>query len=107
MAKPRIKVPKKVQAGQVFQVKALVSHKMESGQRKDKKTGENIPRMIINKFVAKFDGKEVFSADWHGAISANPYIAFYMKTDISGELELSWTDDNGETITGKKKVTVG
>lgn len=104
MAKARIKVPKKVQAGEVFQVKALVSHKMESGQRTDKNTGDKIPRMIINKFVAKFEGEEVFSADWHGAISANPYIAFFMKADKSGELELSWTDDDGNTITAKKEV---
>ena len=107
MAKPRVKVPKKVRAGEVFQVKALVAHKMESGQRKDRKTGEKIPRMIINKFVAKFNGQEVFSADWHGAISANPYIAFYMKAEKSGELELSWTDDDGKTVTAKKSITVG
>ena len=83
----------------MFQVKCLVSHVMESGQRKDRKTGELIPRMIINKFVATYNGEEVFSADWHPAISANPFMSFYMKVEESGELALSWTDDNGETIT--------
>ena len=107
MAKPRVKVPKKVKAGEVFQVKCLVSHKMETGQRKDKKTGETIPRMIINKFVATFNGQEVFSADWHPAISANPYMAFFMKVEESGELELTWTDDKGKTISTKKKIAVG
>ena len=106
MAKPRVKVPKKVRKGEVFEVKALVSHKMESGQRKDRKTGDLIPRMIINKFTASFAGQEVFSCDWHGAISANPYIAFFMKAQDSGELVLSWTDDNNETITITKKINV-
>jgi sulfur-oxidizing protein SoxZ len=80
---------------------------MESGQRKDRKTGEIVPRMIINKFVAKYNGKEVFSADWHPAISANPYMSFFVKVEESGDLELIWTDDKGETITETKKITVG
>ena len=107
MAKPRVKVPKKVKKGEVFQVKCLVSHKMETGQRKDKKTGETIPRMIINKFVATYNGKEVFTADWHPAISANPYMSFYMKAEESSELVLTWTDDSGKTVTAKKQITVG
>lgn len=107
MSKPRVKVPKSVKKGEVFEVKCLVSHKMETGQRKDRKTGETIPRMIINTFVATYNGKEVFKADWHPAISANPYMAFYMKADESGELELSWTDDKGNTISTKKKISVG
>lgn len=107
MAKPRVKVPKKVSKGEVFQVKCLISHKMESGQRKDRKTGETIPRMIINKFVATYNGAEVFTADWHPAISANPYIAFFMKAEETGELELTWIDDKGEKVSTKKKITVG
>ena len=107
MAKPRVKAPSKVKKGQVFQVKCLISHKMESGQRKDRKTGEKIPRMIINKFVATYNGTEVFAADWHPAISANPYMAFFMKAEESGELELTWIDDNGKKVSTKKKITVG
>ena len=84
-----------------------ISHKMESGQRKDRKTGEKIPRMIINKFVATYNGAEVFTADWHPAISANPYIAFFMKAEETGELELTWIDDKGEKVSTKKKITVG
>lgn len=104
--KPRVKVPRNIKAGDVIQVKSLISHKMESGQRKDKKTGQKIPRQIINKFVATFDGTEVFSADWYPAISANPYMAFYMRADKSGELELTWTDDDGSTYSKKTAITV-
>ena len=106
MAKPRVKVPSKVARGEVFEVKSLVSHSMESGQRKDSKTGDLIPRMIISRFVATYNGEEVFSADWHPAISANPYMAFYMKAEESGTLELSWTDDAGETVSVSKDITV-
>ena len=59
--KPRVKVPKKAKAGEAVTIKTLISHPMESGQRKDKK-GNIIPRKIINKFVATFNGEEAFSA---------------------------------------------
>lgn len=107
MAKPRIKVPSNVAKGEVFEVKSLISHVMETGQRKDSKTGEVIPRQIINRFVATYNGQEVFSADWHPAISANPYMAFFMKAEESGELVLKWVDDDGAEVTASANITVG
>ena len=56
MAKARVKVPKSVKKGQVFEVKSLISHKMETGLRKNKKTGKKIPRNIINKFTVNYGG---------------------------------------------------
>ena len=106
MAKPRVRIPKKAKAGEVFQVKTLISHKMESGQRKDKKTGKIIPRKIINKFTCSFNGKEIFSADIAPAVSANPFIAFSTKAVASGEYEFSWHEDGGAVFTKKSKVTV-
>ena len=106
MAKPRVKVPKQITAGKPFIVKALIAHKMESGQRKDKKTGETIPRFIIKKFEAKMSDLTVFSADFAPAVSSNPYIAFYMKTDQSGELVLSCTDDANVTVSKTVKLNV-
>ena len=82
--KPRIKVPKTAKKGDIIKVKTLILHKMETGQRKDRKTKKLVPRMIINKFIAKFNGKEVFSADMHPAISANPYFAFHTRSTESG-----------------------
>ena len=105
-SKARGKVPKSVKKGEVFQVKTLVSHKMESGQRKNKKTGKKIPRMIINKFICTYNGSVVFESDWHPAISANPYMAFYVKADKSGELNFKWTDDKGQTIEKTASITV-
>ena len=105
-SKPRVRVPKKAKAGDTITIKSLISHKMETGQRKDKKTGEKIPRNIINKFVCKFNGKEVFSSDWHPAVSANPYMSFSFKVMESGEFEFTWTDDDGKTVSKKAKITV-
>lgn len=106
MAKPRVRVPKTAAKGEVIQIKTLISHKMETGLRKNKKTGKKIPRKIINKFVAKFNGAEVFSADWHAAISANPYLAFHVIATESGTFEFSWTDDDGTVSSKTAKITV-
>ncbi len=106
MAKPRVKAPDKVKAGEIFEVKTLISHKMETGLRKDSKTGETIPRNIIDSFVAKFNGAQVFAVQSHAAISANPYFAFYMKANKSGELELTWREETGKTWSAKKTITV-
>jgi sulfur-oxidizing protein SoxZ len=103
--KARVKAPKTAKKGEAFQIKTLISHKMETGQRKDKK-GNKIPRDIINKFVCTYNGKEVFSADWHPAVSANPYLAFYVKAEESGSLEMTWTDDAGKAVKKDAKITV-
>lgn len=105
MSNARVRVPNSVKKGEVFEVKSLIEHKMESGQRKDE-NGDTIPRFIINEFKATFNGEVVFSADWQPAISANPYMAFHMKAEESGDLMLSWTDDNNETVTKTVKVNV-
>lgn len=104
--KPRIKLDKKeAKKGDIVEVKALVSHVMESGQRKDK-DGKTIPRKILNKFTCTVNGKEVFSADFEPAVSANPYIQFKFKAQESGPVVLTWVDDDGSKIVGEEKITV-
>ena len=61
---PRVRMPATAKAGEVIEVKTLISHEMESGQRKDA-AGNAIPRKIIKSFVATFNGREVLRADWH------------------------------------------
>ncbi len=103
--KARVKVPKSVKKGEIFEVKSLISHKMESGQRKGK-DGKKIPRQIINKFVCAYNGKDVFSSDWRGAVSANPYMAFHLKAVDSGSLDFTWTDDSGDVFKKSAKIKV-
>lgn len=104
--KPRVKVPKTASAGEVVEIKTLISHPMESGQRKDSKTGEKIPRKIINTFVATFGGEEVIRVAIEPAVSANPYIEFSMKVPETGELRFEWTDDDGSVYDEAKTIKV-
>ena len=84
--------------GDVTEVKALISHPMETGLRKDKKTGEVIPAHFIQEVVCKWNDKTVMTALWSGGVSKNPYIAFKFKGAAKGDsLELSWTDNKGES----------
>lgn len=105
-AKPRVKVPKTADAGEVITIKTLISHKMESGQRKDG-DGNVIPRNIINHFMAQFNGATVFEVDVQPAVSANPYIEFTMKVPESGDILFTWTDDDGTKYTDTKSIAVG
>ncbi|WP_019171652.1 thiosulfate oxidation carrier complex protein SoxZ [Pseudaminobacter salicylatoxidans] len=103
--KPRVKVPKTAKAGEVVLLKTLISHEMESGQRKDK-DGNIIPRKIINKFSCEFNGEQVFSCDIDPAISANPYFEFSAKVNESGAFKFSWVDDDGSVYTDEQKIEV-
>jgi len=103
---PRVRMPATAKAGEVIEVKTLISHEMESGQRKDA-AGQVIPRKIIKAFKVTFNGKEIMSADWHPAISANPYQSFFVKVPETGTFVFTWTDDDGSAYTAEQKVTVG
>lgn len=103
--KPRVKIPKTATAGEVVTIKTLISHEMESGQRKDK-DGKVIPRKIINKFTCEFNGSKVFECDLDPAVSANPYIEFTAKVPESGTFKLSWLDDDGSIYTDEQKIEV-
>ena len=104
--KPRVKVPKKAAAGEVVTIKSLISHPMESGQRKDRKTGDLIPRKIINKFVVTFNGTPVMNVDIDPAVSANPYFEFEMKVPEAGTVRFEWTDDDGTVYDLEKSIKI-
>jgi len=97
MAKSSIKIRATEKNG-VTTVKALMTHPMETGGRKDSKTGEKIPAHFINEVVCKHNGDNVLTADWSGGISKNPYISFKFTGAAKGDnIELSWTDNKGES----------
>ncbi|MDQ2633220.1 MAG: thiosulfate oxidation carrier complex protein SoxZ [Pseudomonadota bacterium] len=103
--KPRVKVPKSAAAGETITIKTLISHDMESGQRKDK-DGNAIPRRIINKFTCDFNGATVFSCDMDPAISANPYFEFSARVAESGTFKFTWVDDDGSVYSTEEKIEV-
>ncbi|TDH36311.1 thiosulfate oxidation carrier complex protein SoxZ [Pseudohoeflea suaedae] len=104
-SKPRIKLPKKASAGEVITIKTLISHEMESGQRKDK-DGNAIPRQIINKFTCAFEGATVFECDLDPAISANPFFEFTAKVNESGTFKFTWVDDDGSVYEAEQAIEV-
>lgn len=103
---PRVLVPKTAAKGDVFAVKALIAHAMETGLRFDDQ-GAVIPRRIINKFVCRYGGVVVFSVDLHESVAANPYIEFYLWATDSGLLEFIWEEDGGGESRLEQQLTVG
>ena len=103
--KPRIKLPKEAKKGEVIEIKTLIAHVMETGLRKDQ-DGKIIPRKIINKFTAEFNGKPVFSVDIEPAVAANPYMQFTAKVEESGTFRFTWVDDDGTVTTAEQKIAV-
>ena len=84
-------------AGDVADVKVLMNHPMETGQRKDAKTGQLVPAHFIQEVVATLNGKPVMTANMSGAVSKNPYLGFKVKGAKAGDkITVSWTDNKGD-----------
>jgi len=103
--KPRVRVPKTASKDEVITIKTLISHPMESGQRKDK-DGNIVPRSIINRFTAEFNGQLVIDATLEPAISTNPYLEFDAKVPETGQFKFTWYDDDGSVYEDAHKVEV-
>jgi len=83
--------------GDITTVKTLMSHPMETGLRKDSKTGKKIPAHHITEVTAEHNGNLVMTANWGGAISENPYLSFKFKGGASGDkIRISWVDNMGK-----------
>ena len=91
-----IKIRAKAKDG-LTTVKTLMSHPMETGLRKDSKTGEKIPAHHITEVTAEHNGQTVMTANWGGAISKNPYLSFKFKGAAAGDkIKISWVDNMGK-----------
>ena len=104
--KPRVKVPKSASAGEAIKIKTLISHPMESGQRKDG-DGNVIPRSIINRFTCEFNGESVIDVTMEPAISTNPYFEFEATVPEAGEFKFTWYDDDGSVYEETKAIAIG
>jgi sulfur-oxidizing protein SoxZ len=83
--------------GDVTTIKALISHPMETGSRKDSKTGKMIPAHFIQEVVCEHKGNTILTANWGPAISKNPYLSFRFTGAAAGDsVKLSWVDNKGE-----------
>ena len=84
-------------AGDVANVKVLMNHDMETGLRKDAKTGQLIPAHFIQNVTATLNGKPVMEAQWGTAISKNPFLEFKIKGAKAGDkVAVDWLDNKGD-----------
>jgi sulfur-oxidizing protein SoxZ len=91
--------------GDITEVKCLMSHPMETGLRKDAKTGQTLPAHYITQVTATLNGKLVMQAQWGGGIAMNPYLAFRLKGARSGDkLVVSWLDNTGASSSGEAVI---
>ena len=91
-------------AGDKATVRVLMSHEMETGQRKDA-AGKTIPAWFIQEVTAQHNGKTVMTAQWGPAIAKNPFLQFNVKGAKAGDkITVSWKDNRGETRTDEATV---
>ena len=104
MAKSSIKVRAKVKNG-TAKVKCLISHPMETGLRKNKKTGKLIPAKFIQEVTCEHSGNTVMDAQWNGTISKNPFMAFSFSGAAPGDMiKISWVDNTGKSDSTEAKI---
>lgn len=103
---PRVRVPSPAARGSIIEIKTMISHPMETGLRRDPASGEIAPRNIVESFVARLNGREVFRASISPATAANPMIAFALRAEESGELQFEWTDSEGRTASASARLEV-
>lgn len=85
-------------------VKVLMNHAMETGQRKDD-GGKSIPAHYIKQVSATWQGKVVLSANWGPAIAKNPFLEFTFKGGQKGEkIQVTWTDNKGDKRTDETVI---
>ncbi len=105
MARALVTVPATAKLGEVIEIRVLIGHPMETGYRPGA-DGKVLARDIIRRFVCRYNGEQVFAAELHPAMAANPYLAFYTVAVASGKLEFRWEGDNGFAHSETASITV-
>ena len=105
MARAILQVPANAKKGEIVELRALIGHVMETGFRRTE-SGGLVPRDIIRELVCTYNGVEVFRAEFHPAVAANPLITFTTVATESGKIEFRWTGDNGFSATESATIMV-
>ena len=105
MARVLINVPATAKRGQIIEIKALISHPMETGFRTGP-DGNLVSRNIIKRFTCSYNGEEIFSADLFPAIAANPFLSFMVAATETGLIDFRWIDDQDQLQLETAKITV-
>jgi len=97
---------KAVAQGGVTQVRCLINHPMETGLRKDSKTGQLIPAHYIQELIAEHNGQQVLVMHMGTAVAKNPYLSFRFSGGNKGDkIKVSWVDNQGNR--DSTEATVG
>ena len=105
MANILVNAPKTAKRGSVVEIKALILHPMETGFRPGT-MGKIIPRNIIERFTATWNGAEIFAMEMSPAIAANPFVSFFAVASESGTVGLRWTGDEGFVVEERVAIAV-
>jgi sulfur-oxidizing protein SoxZ len=105
MANALINAPKTAKRGDTIEIKALILHPMETGFRPGT-NGRMIPRNIIEKFSARWNGEEIFAMTFSPAIAANPFVSFFTVARESGRIDFLWTGDQDFRVAEQVTIAV-
>jgi sulfur-oxidizing protein SoxZ len=105
MANVLVNAPKTAKRGSIVEIKALILHPMETGFRPGP-NGRIIPRNIIERFTATWNGAEIFDMEMSPAIAANPFVSFFAVVDGNGTVGLRWSGDEGFVVEERVAIAV-
>lgn len=92
----RVRVADSIASGAALEVLTLINHPQETGLREGA-DGNAVPKRLIERLEARYNGEVAFVAEFNRSISSNPYLRFFITPERSGALELVWTEDTGAT----------
>lgn len=95
MSLGRLSVPSTARRGEAVEVRLVIQHAMETGYRREA-DGRVVPTNVVNTVVCRYAGREVIRAELGTGMAANPYFAFWIRAEASGEVAVEWVDDAGE-----------
>src|SRR5262249_11657903 len=104
-AKPRIRLPDNARIGEVIEIKTLIAHPMESGNRRNN-DGGLVPRLLLHACASTLAGREAFRATLHTGTAAKRYIPVVVKVPGPGEFEFTWIEDGGAEIIERQALKV-
>ncbi len=103
---PFVRVPRNAERGEIVAIKTKLKHPMETGWRENR-NGQTVPRNRIYKFICTFNDNEVFRADLHSGVSADPYLMFPAKVTESGVFRFIWFEDGGREYAASAEIKAG
>lgn len=103
--RPRVRVPAQAAPGEVIRIRTLMTHPMETGNRRGP-DGDLLPRNVIERFTCHFEDELVFEMQVEGGMAANPFIEFHAAVPRSGSFTFVWTEDTGTPYTETARIDV-